>query len=131
MTSLIAGKILFPAAVISSLLGTVYGIKAHPNSASDLPLTCEIEVVDNAFGKTYLGVVHAHESVHGRYEITFAKRGANTASINQNGNFSLGAGESATLGQAGFGGGGRVSAEMMLRFDGTTVICGPNTQIDL
>ena len=124
------GKFFLPAAALSMSVFEMTDTKAHV-ADDDLPITCEIAVKDGAYGPTYMGLVHATESVSGSYTMKFAKSGANSASINQSGNFSVKAGETATLGQAGFGGNATVDAKLVVEFDGKRMTCATPDAIDL
>ena len=131
MNLITLGKYLIPAAAVSmSIFGTAHSIQAH-NANENLPLTCEIAVSKGSFGPTYVGRVHATETVSGHYNMKFAKTGSNSASIKQSGNFTVRAGETATLGQAGFGGSAPVEAKLVVEFDGHKMTCATDAAIDL
>ncbi|KMW59007.1 hypothetical protein AIOL_003988 [Candidatus Rhodobacter oscarellae] len=117
------------AAAAAAVFVATGGTQAH--HVDDLPLTCEIAVTDGAFGPQYQGLVHATETVHGSYEMQFAKHGANTANVTQSGNFSVRAGDTAVLGQASMGRRAEVEATLTLRFDGIKMICATDPQFDL
>ena len=119
------GKLTLPAAALSAavfgLTGT--GMANDTDEAATGPLSCGFEISDSAFGRTLKGTVTANEDIDGRYQMEFTKRGANSATIKQKGNFALDPGESAVLGQASLGGSGQVDAKLTLTIDGETLIC--------
>jgi len=106
-------------------------ITAHQISqqASNAPLHCEIEVSKTRYGHTYEGVVYADRTLNGSYQMHIRKSGSGGQSvINQSGNFAVSAGESATLGQATFGGQpATVDVELILHWNGTSLSCGTNS----
>lgn len=125
------GKYFLPSAALAmSVFGTTEALKAEAAN-TDLPLTCEIVVEKGAYGPTYKGLVHAFDDIDGSFEMSFAKIGSNSATINQSGTFSLSAGETTTVGQAGFGGSGNVDAELNVFFDGYKMTCSTADHIDL
>lgn len=127
--------LILPAAAISiSVLGLAAGSNAgsNSNSASDLPLNCEIAVSKGRYGHTYEAVVHANKAVRGTYALSISKRsGGGSAMISQSGDFALAAGKSDTVGQATFGGTppSAINAELTIRFNGQTMTCSNHTDI--
>lgn len=131
------GSLVLPVAALSlslSVFGLASGTSANAKNATarDLPLTCEIAVSKGRYGHTYEGVVHAERTVKGTYELNITKRGGGGSStINQSGEFYVGAGKTETLGMATFGGlpPSAVNAELTLHWNGTKLFCTNQSDI--
>lgn len=127
--------LILPAAAISmSVLGLAAGSNAASNSntASNLPLNCEIAVSKGRYGNTYEAIVHANMAVRGTYALNISKRGGGGSStISQSGDFTLAAGKSETVGQATFGGtpASNVNAELTVRWNGQKMTCSTPSDI--
>jgi hypothetical protein len=111
---------------------TVFGFTADTNAQAtpEHPIACAFLVEEGRFGPAMKGVVTANQDVAGQFQMTFTKRGANSANVTQSGRFDLNAGETATLGQATLGR-GTVDAKLVLTIGGQDLVCATPGLTDL
>jgi len=88
-------------------------------------LECEIQVSPGPYGTTLQGVVHAKDTVSGRYELSVEQDGFSGHSmINQSGGFQAIADTPARLGVVTIGGDGATyTAKLKVHADGETFTC--------
>ncbi|WP_172297724.1 curli-like amyloid fiber formation chaperone CsgH [Pseudoruegeria sp. HB172150] len=123
----IFGKFVLPAAALTGF-GLAAGSAAE--NGADAPMKCEISVTKSGMGYTYTGKVQADEPLRGSFELVLTKLGGGSTKIRQSGLLDIAAGETATLGQATFGGlPDSVDAELILTVDGKTYSCMPQTEL--
>jgi hypothetical protein len=104
-------------------LGFIMAAPDHA-SAGGGGLRCEIYQSHGGGGVTLQGVVFANGAVDGSYQFNITKSGGGGSSnINQGGEFSVGAGGKATLGQVSLGGDGGYTASLRVTADGHSVSC--------
>lgn len=95
-------------------------IGAGQASATDGPLTCEIQMSRSGGMIALESVAASDEAVAGSY--SFTVRGGGT-DISQGGDFEAGPGETVTLGQVMLGANGSYDARLEVEADGRSVSC--------
>lgn len=98
---------------------------AHETTDKTMPLRCEIVERSTGMGVQLESYVHADQTTRGRYTFNVKQAGGHGSSvIEQSGDFTVTAGQSAKLGQAAFGGDpGDYDVELTLAWNGKRAVC--------
>jgi hypothetical protein len=127
-------RILAPLAAVLLPLGVSYGAfamvendgTAHGAKLTKLP-ACEIHVEHEAGSVVLEGKVAAARASSGSYQLKIWQNGAGSSSISQDGDFTVPAGGSSSLGLVSLPRGGSYGATLKVTFDNDPVPCKATT----